>query len=732
MIRLGLREALRTIILGSLLCALLTSGVTLEARAEPKNPCSELSIGPESSRKHLLSDQTQIRWAEIAPEHILPALKKQLRLFRGRFQAILKSQELPTFENTILAVDYASEELERTISVYSVLSSNHNTEALRNIQKEVNELLSELNDLIYTNKKLSERVAEVFKQQTPGTEEYEIARDFYESFAERGIHLGKTERGELKKIYQRLSELGDEFDHHRMIQRNAIRIKIEDLSELEGISPESIEKVRASLDEHGNYWIPLNRPALVSQIMEKAASSSLRKKIYFSGSVRELAQKYLSPEEAGLAWSVDNRPILLEIVNLRQRLATLTGRARYADRVLPNRMAKSVERVEGFYQELFPGVQKLAAREKAELLKFAQSLTPGLTEVAPWDQSYYVTKLYEQKFRLDDDQIAEYFEANRTLRSVLDFYSNLFEIRFEKDLHAKSYLPEVEVYRIFDVETGSLLSELHLDLYTRETKSQGAWKASIQKAGLTPRGRETSIMEITMNLERASAGKPTLLQIHDVNTLFHELGHAMHEAFTTVKYRNLAGTSVTRDFVEFPSQIMENWLYTPEFLNTGAIHYKTGKSIPKEWIKRIRDAENFRAGTSIRRQMILGLIDLKWHTLTEGAPVSIPEFVDLFEKSLYQEYEVPYFSEFSPISPGFSHIFSGGYAMGYYSYLWGNMIEADGFDFWYSDKSKIKEKALALRSLILSRGGSVDPNELYRAWTGRDFSAKAFLKRSGL
>ncbi len=732
MIELGLREKLNRIIHLSLFCAVLITGIEFAAQAEPKNPCTQLSTGGESSKNPLLSDSKQIRWSEINPEHILPALKSQFKLFKSRFKTILKSQESPTFENTVLAVDYASEELERTLSIYSVLDHNHNTEALRSIQKEVNALLSELNDLIYTNKTLSNRVAVVLNLLNPGTEEYEITRDLYDSFTERGIHLGKAEQAELKKTFQRLSELGDEFDHNRMIQRNSIRIRIETLSELEGIPAESIEKVRGTRDEYGHYWISMNRPALISQIMEKAQSSALRKKIYFSTSVKEVAQKYITQEEAGLAWTVDNRPILLEIVNLRQKLAQLTGRARYADRILPSRMAKSVERVESFYRDLFPGVQELASREKAELLRFAQSLTPGLTEVAPWDQSYYVTRLYEKKFNLDDEKIAEYFEAERTLTRVLEFYSNLFDIHFIKDAHAKSYLPDVEVYRIVDSKTGAQLSELHFDLYTRETKSQGAWKASIQKAGLTPRGHESSIMEITLNVERAEAGKPTLLRIDEVNTLFHELGHAMHEALTTVKYRNLAGTSVTRDFVEFPSQIMENWLYTPEFLNTGAIHYKTGKSIPKDWIKRLRDAENFRAGTSIRRQMILGLIDLRWHTLNEAPPVSTPEFVDLFEKSLYLEYEIPHISEFSPISPGFSHIFSGGYAMGYYSYLWGNMIEADGFDYWYSDKSKIKEKAQALRNLILSRGGTLDPNELYRAWTGRDYSPRAFLKRSGL
>jgi peptidyl-dipeptidase Dcp len=731
MIRLGLRDFGKILAKTGLIFVLSFYWGDSHSWATPLNQCSTLTEG-EFSKNPLLSDKTKIRWTEITPEHILPALKKQFQTFKEQFKTILESEASPTFENTVLAVDFASEELERTLSVYSILDHNHNTEALRSIQKEVNDLISELNDLIYTNLRLSNRVSQVLQNQTPGTEEFEIARDFHESFLERGIHLGKTEQEELKLTYKRISELGDQFDHNRMIQRNSIRIKIKNLSELEGIPPESIEKVRATQDEKGDYWVSLNRPALVTQIMEKALSSDLRKRFYFSNSVKEIAQKYITQEEAGLAWTVDNRSVLLEIVNLRQKIANLTGRSRYADRVLPNRMAKSVERVENFYRDLLPGVQVLAQREKAELLKYAQSISPALTEVAPWDQSYFVTKLYEQKFRLDDEKIAEYFEADRTLKSVLDFYSTLFDIHFIKDTRAQSYLPDVEVYRITDAKTGTQLSELHFDLYTRETKAQGAWKASIQKAGLTPRGHEASIMEITLNLERAPPGKPTLLKIDEVNTLFHELGHAMHEALTTVKYRNLAGTSVTRDFVEFPSQIMENWLYTPEFLNTGAVHYKTGKSIPKEWIKRIREAGNFRAGTALRRQMILGLIDLNWHTLTDGVPASIPEYVDLFEKSVYLNHDLPYIAEFSPISPGFSHIFSGGYAMGYYSYLWGNMIEADGFEYWYSDRSKIKEKALSLRNLILSRGGSVDPNELYRAWTGRDFSPKAFLKRSGL
>ncbi|NDG84771.1 MAG: hypothetical protein EBX52_07000, partial [Proteobacteria bacterium] len=548
----------------------------------------------------------------------------------------------------------------------------------------------------------------------------------------RGIHLPEADQERLQKIEERLSDLGDLFERNRRIQRNAVRVKISNLSLLKGIPDSTIESVKATRDADGDYWIALNRPNLITQIMEKAESSELRRRVYFAGAGKDVAKRYISKEEAGKAWSVDNRPVLLEIVSLRQELAKLSGRSRYADRVLENRMAKSVERVERFYRELFPAVQKAADKDKAELLAFARSVDPTITSVEPWDQSYWVTRMYEEKFQLDDEKVSEYFEVKRTLQSVLDFYSGLFEVRFEKAPSVKSYLPDVEVYRIHDSRTGKLLSELHLDLYTRETKSPGAWKASIQKAGLTPRGHQTSIMEITMNLERAEEGKPTLLRIDDVNTLFHELGHGMHEALTTVKYQSLAGTSVARDFVEFPSQIMENWLYTPEFLNTGAIHYQTGKPIPQAWIKRIRDAQNFRAGTYIRRQMTLGLLDLKWHTVTDGVPVSYPAYVDLFEKLTYIQYDIPYNSEFSPFSPGFGHIFSGGYAMGYYSYLWGNMIEADGFEYWYADKSKIKEKALKLREVILSRGGATDANELYRAWTGRDYDPKAFLKRSGI
>jgi len=680
----------------------------------------------------LVSDPKSIRWAEIRPEHILPALRHQFEVFKERFRALVESDAAPTFENTVLAVDFAAEELDRTVNVYSVLDGNHNTEGLQAIQKEVNGILSEYSNLIFTNKALSKRVETVFAGLAPGTEEYEITRGLRDAFAENGIRLPKPDQMRLQKIEERLSDLGDLFDQNLRIRRNAVKVKIRDLSLLKGIPESSIESVKATLDADGNYWIALNRPNLITQIMEKAESTALRRKIYFAGAAKDVAGRYITEEEAGDAWKVDNRPVLLEIVNLRQELARIHGRTRYADRVLRDRMAKDVERVERFYRELFPAVQRAAAKEKSALLEFARSHDPSLASIEPWDQSFWVTRMYEQKFRLDDEKISEYFEVNRTIRSVFDFYSGLFDIRFEKVPSARSYLPDVEVYRIYDSRTGMLLSELHLDLYTRETKSPGAWKASIQKAGLTPRGRQTSIMGITLNLERGAGEKPVLLRIDDVNTLFHELGHGMHEALTTVKYQSLAGTSVVRDFVEFPSQIMENWLYTPEFLGTGAVHFQTGKPIPQDWIQRIRDAQNFRAGTALRRQMTLGILDLKWHTLDSSLPVSFPGYVDLFEKGIYLEYSIPYLNEFSPFSPGFGHIFSGGYAMGYYSYLWGNMIEADGFEYWYSDKSKIKEKALKLRELILSRGGSMDANELYRAWTGRDYNPRAFLRRSGL
>jgi Zn-dependent oligopeptidase len=679
-----------------------------------------------------VSDLRAIDWPGVEPAQLLPALREQFEQFKIRFNTILDAKSPPTFQNTVLAVDLASAEFDRIRSVYSVFRYNHRTPALDSIQNEINLISTDYSTLVLSDRRFYERVSRLLKKLTPGSEEYQITKGIHDAFLERGIQLSAADQEAMAGIHRRLGELATEFDRNRLILKNSVRIKVQNLEELKGLPEAALNQVRASQDLEGYYWIPLKNQMLVTQILEKVESSSFRKKVFFADFPKMTASKYITAEEAGETWSIDNRPVLVEIANLRQRLAQIQGRQHFAEGALRHRMAGTVERVQQFYQDLLPGLSKLVAQEKAELLQFVQSLNSKIEKVDPWDRSYYSSKLFHEKYRLDEDRLSEYFEVKRTVQSVLDFYSDLFDIRFEKVPATLSWLPDVEVYRIIDQASGKELSELHLDLYSRETKTAGAWKLSLQKAGLAQEGRQGSVMEITLNLNRAPGDQPTLLRINEVKTLFHELGHGVHEAFSKVKYQNLAGTSVARDFVEFPSQIMENWLMTPEFLEKGAIHYQTGERMPAEWIERIRESKKFRIGGRLRGQAMLGLIDLKWHTLTEPFPLESLLKVDELEKAIYREQGLEVSEDFSPTSPTFAHIFSGGYAMGYYSYLWGNIIEADGFEYWYSDRSKIKPKALQLKRVLLSQGGVKDPNQLYRAWTGRDFTPAAFLRRSGL
>lgn len=698
--------------------------------SEPDCPAYLIEAGFEHNP--LVTDPHRIHWNRIRPEHFVPALRHQLEVFKNRFALILGYPYEPDFISTVLAVELSSQEFNRTLNLYAIYQLNHQTPEFQAIQGEVDALENDFNDLVFQNRKYYHRVAAALKKLKPGTEEYAMTREVFEGLCERGVHLPKTQREELGRIERRLSDLRSEFDQNRILRTNSIRVRVQDLSVLEGLPERWLEIVKQSRDSDGIYWIPLKNHSLVTQILENVKSSKFRKKIFHAGSSRAVAEKVITAEEAGAAWSVDNRPVLLEIITLRQKRARLLGLGNYAEGALKDRMAGSIEQVHKFYQDLLPGIQTLAAREKSELETFAKEQTPSLRRLDSWDRPFYLKRLYQQKYQLDEDLISEYFEVNHTVSSVLGFYSDLFGITFERLEGVASWLPDVEVYRITDPKNGEMLSELHVDLYSRNTKQSGAWKASIQKAGATAWGRKSGIMEVTLNIDRAPEGQPTLLRIDEVNTLFHELGHAMHEAFSKTQYTMLAGTSVMRDFVEFPSQLMENWLYTPEFLNRGAIHYQTGERIPAEWVARIRDSDRFQIGNQIRRQIMLGLIDLHWHSSSEDFSSAPAHLVDEFEKDIYLRYGVDHAKEFSPFSPNFGHIFSGGYAMGYYSYLWGNMIEADGFDYWYSDPTLFRAKAQQLREAILSHGGTRDPNELYRAWTGRDYSPMPFLKRIGL
>ena len=694
-------------------------------------PCDPLARLPgELASNPLLTDRSTIHWSQIEASHFLPALRHEYGVFQEKFTKILSDPSSPTFQNTILALEEAGESFSRILGIYSVYVSNHSTEAIREVQDEMNGIAEDYMDLMFQSEILYERVSSVQASLRQGTEEFELTERWREGFEERGIHLDPGRRAELARIHRRLGVVEDQFERNLLVQENSIRLKVRDLKELGGLPSKWLEEVKALKGADGYYWIPLKNEVLIQHLLENVRVPSFLKKVYYADSPRAIAQNYLTPEEAGNAWNVDNRSVLLEIVHLRQRLAGLLGGGSYADQVLKGRMAGSVERVRKFYEDLIPGVLKLAEREQKELFRFAQSFDPMIRKIEPWDRARYLKWLYDSKYSMSEDEISEYFEVNHTVNSVFGFYGDLFNLHFERAPKAETWHPEVEVYRVIDLDSKRILAEIHLDLYSRDTKTGGAWMAPIEKA--TEAVAKPAVLSVSLNLDRALGRKPTLLRLDDVSTLFHELGHAMHEAFSGVRHASLGGTAVKWDFVEFPSQIMENWLYTPEFLKKAAIHHQSGMPMRRDWIKPIQESAGFRMGTRLRSQILLGLVDVHWHTTDASLVHASADLVDEIEKGLHHRNGFEYPADYSPVSPSFSHIFSGGYAMGYYSYLWANMIEADGFEYWYSDPSKIKEKALRLKSVLLSKGGALHPDELFRAWTGRDYSVNAFLKRSGL
>jgi peptidyl-dipeptidase Dcp len=697
------------------------------------SPCDPLARLPgELATNPLLIDRSKIHWSQIQAEHFLPAIRHEYGGFQEKLSRIVSDPSQPTFENTVFALEEAGEAFSRILGVYSVYVSNHNTQAIREIQDEINGLTEDYMDLIFQNERVYSRISSVHGSLQKGTEEFELTERWLEGFTERGIHLDQARRSELARVHRRLGVVEDQFERNLLVQANSIQLKVRDLKELGGLPSKWMEEVKALKGADGCYWIPLKNEVLIQHLLENVRVPSFLKKVYYADFPRAISQNYLTPEEAGEAWSVDNRSVLLEIVDLRQRLAGLLGGGTYADQVLKGRMAGSVDRVRKFYEDLIPGVLKLAERERKELFRFAQSFDPMIRKIEPWDRARYLKWLYDSKYAISEDQISEYFEVNHTVKTVFDFYGDLFNLRFERIPGAETWHPEVDVYRVIDTESKRTLAEIHLDLYSRETKTGGAWMAPIEKGSHSSVRTRSAILSVSLNLDRALGGKPTLLRLDDVSTLFHELGHAMHEAFSGVRHASLAGTAVTWDFVEFPSQIMENWLYTPEFLKKAAIHHQSHMPMPRDWLKPIQESAGFRMGTRLRSQILLGLVDVHWHT-TDASLVHAPaDLVDEIERGLHEKNGFDYSLDYSPISPSFSHIFSGGYAMGYYSYLWANMIEADGFEYWYSDPSKVKEKALRLKSVLLSKGAALHPDELYRAWTGRDYSVNAFLKRSGL
>ncbi len=655
----------------------------------------------------------------IKEEHFLPAFKEAIRKGESEIQKIVSNSKNPTFNNTVVALERTGRLLNRTTGIFFNLLSSETNETLQSIAEEASPLLTKFGNDLFLNPVLFDRINVVYQQKndldlTP--EQKTLLEDTYTDFVRKGANLSDEEKMRFREISKELSMLSLKFGDNVLRETNRYEMHITDKSRLSGLPDGMLEAAADKAREKGKegWIIDLTLP-LYTPFMKYADNRELRKKLYLAYSSRSFKGDEL-----------DNQGNIKRMITLRLETANLLGYKNYACYVLKKRMATAPEAVYSLLNDLYKACFPAALKEKAEVERYAQSM--GFTEeLMPWDWPYYAEKLKASKYNLNDEMLKPYFELNHVISGVFGLATELYGLTFTPNRKIPVYHEEVLPYEVFDAD-GRFLSVLYTDFHPREGKRGGAWmnefKGQWKENGVDSRPHIT----IVMNFTRPTKTKPALLTFSEVRTFLHEFGHALHGMLADSTYSVLSGTNVYRDFVELPSQIMENWAVEKEFLNRFARHYKTGEPMPEELVNKIKTAENYLAGILSLRQLSFGYLDMAWHTLEEPFEGNIKEF----EENAWKKTQLFPVIEKVCMSTQFSHLFAGGYAAGYYGYKWAEVLDADAFSLFKEKGLFNKEVASSFRKNILEKGGSEHPMVLYKRFRGQEPTVDALLKRSGL
>ncbi|RHJ85459.1 M3 family metallopeptidase [Parabacteroides sp. AM08-6] len=658
---------------------------------------------------------------EIRTEHYEPAFDKAIKLLNKEIRSIAKNQALPTFQNTIVALERSGQLLDKVSSAFfNVLNAEANDEMM-NISQRVSPKLSESTNNIYLNEQLFARVKEIYKQKEKlslPTEDAKLLEETFNSFSVRGANLNAEDKETYRKLSTELSSLTLTFEQNVLKDKNRYELLLSDEKDLAGL-PGSIREAAAhrAKEKGKEGWLfNLSAPSYIP-FMRYSSIRHLRETVY---------KEYMSIGNKGDEY--DNKEIIRKIVNIRLQIAHLMGYSNYAEYKLRHTMAKTPAHVYRLLNELLEAYKPVAINEYNAIQGFAMETEQENITVMPWDWSYYSEKLKDIRFKVNDEMTRPYFELNHVKESVFGLATQLYGITFKKNKDIPVYHPEVDAYEVYDAD-GKFLSVLFTDFHPRDGKQSGAWMNGIKEQYQNEDGTDSRPqIIIVMNFTRPTDTKPSLLTFDEVNTLLHEFGHALHGMFAQGKYASLSGTNVYRDFVELPSQLMENWLTEKEFLDQVAVHYQTGEKIPQDLIQNLIDAANFNVGYTCCRQLSFGFLDMAWHTQTspfEGDIIS-------FEKEAWkQTVIVPEIPE-ALMSSSFGHIFSGGYSAGYYGYKWAEVLDADAFSVFKAAGIFNKEVARSFRDNILSKGGTEEPDTLYKRFRSQNPTIDALLKRNGI
>ncbi|MDO5572064.1 MAG: M3 family metallopeptidase [Bacteroidales bacterium] len=660
-----------------------------------------------------------IPFSEIKTEHYMPAFKEGIKRHQQEIDVIVNNRAIPDFENTIEALDNSGEMLAKVASVFFNLLSAECSDELMELSQKIQPMLSEHSNNIQLNSLLFNKVKEVYENQDKfnlNEEQKMLLKNTYLGFEASGATLNEKDKETYRTLSLKEDSLSLVFGQNALKATNAFEMILTKEDELTGL-PESFKEACALAAKNKNkegYLITLSATSYVP-FMKYSSRRDLREKLYKAYNSRCVGGEF------------DNVENMRQIANTRLETAKLMGKDNYAQKALENRMAKNEQGVNGLLNQLLEAYKPVALQEVKEIQGYAIGKENENIELMPWDFGYYSEKLKNAKYSINDEMLKPYFPLENVKKGVFGLATKLYGITFKKNTKIQTYHPEVEAFEVFDKD-GKFLAVLYTDFHPREGKRAGAWmndfKGQWKENGKDSRPHIT----IVMNFTRPTADKPALLTYDEVNTFLHEFGHSLHGMFANTTYKSLSGTNVYRDFVELPSQIMENFMGEKEFLDTFAAHYQTGEKIPVELIEKIKASSHYNVGYDCVRQISFGLLDMAYHSIDSPIEGDVVKF----ERDALASTQVIPFVDGTMIGATFSHIFSGGYAAGYYSYKWAEVLDADAFSMFKKNGLFDENTATSFRKNILEMGGTKDPMELYVNFRGQKPTIDALMKRDGI
>jgi peptidyl-dipeptidase Dcp len=647
-------------------------------------------------------------------------IKEAIKLARARFENVKNSNEKPTFANTITAMDNCDTELDQVLSVFYTLLSAESTDAMQAMAQEIGPMTSEFSNDIGLDPTIFARIDDLWSRRDDlglNNDEMMVLEKSWLGFTRNGAKLSDADKDKLREIDSQLSKLSPQFSDNSRLSANAFELVVTNENNLAGLPDNAKTAARETADAkgHDNAWcFTLEYPSYIP-FMTYADDRTLREQVWRAFSARAFGDDH------------DNQDAIKQIVSLRIQRAQLLGYDTHADYVLERRMAENFDNVDTFLTKLETSARPAAVKDLNDITAYAHK--NGFDgDLKPWDMTYWSEKLKKAEYDFDEEELRPYFPLQACIDGAFAHAEKLFGVRCTPVDDIPTYHGDVTTYEVKDLD-GTMRGLLYADFHPRAGKRQGAWQGTIRDRDTAENGDvELPLVSIVMNFTKPTKDTPALLTFDEVETLFHEFGHALHSLLTDINHGAISGTSVFWDFVELPSQLMENWLTEPETLNMFAKHYETGETIPTELIEKLRASRNFMKGWQLFRQVSLCRLDMAWHTLDSADGI---DDVINFEREAVDEYTLlPY--EGGCTSCSFGHIFAGGYSAGYYSYLWAQVLDADAFEAFTENGLYDEETGQKFRHEVLAKGGSRPPLELYRNFRGRDADPDALLRRDGL